>query len=464
MKRIAAGDRRLVITKNLIMMLVMLVVIFVAIFAWYTSNYATTAETTSISAQGADNVELALPNANGSFPISNDSWKSKIDFKDSPYCLKELVKDITSGGKQFVVPTFAAAKGLKEGRKVIADDVWTDGLSSREAISNTSTLDDDQYNYFSFDFYIRSKQKDIKVTADSFLAAGSELGYQDADHPSPDEEDSDRRSEGSKPLVKSSNTTIYRTSSYGKAEGQTGSFSSDAIVGAMRVSLEGCLVDGVSTSGDVTTETNYDGGTWEANSALRFLWLPRPDVYLNTDDNSNDWKLFTGIKPTGNDTQNGLTGAQVDALANQSYCHSFYEGEYAKNSQGQYVTDIQGNKIPKNLTPHKYGDGAVKTITGVDANVPSYFKVSDTRNDSHLGETGHYPTLGQSVKITGEPSQANLLTSKAIQFTPEEGDNRETTGYYVYKYTLNLWIEGEDAEARRSMNNGVFSLELDFGT
>ena len=96
--------------------------------------------------------------------------------------------------------------------------------------------------------------------------------------------------------------------------------------------------------------------------------------------------------------------------------------------------------------------------------MPSYFKVSDTRNDSHLGETGHYPTLGQSVKITGEPSQANLLTSKAIQFTPEEGDNRETTGYYVYKYTLNLWIEGEDAEARRSMNNGIFSLELDFGT
>ncbi len=445
MKKIAIGDRRLVITKNLIMMLVMLVVIFVAIFAWYTSNYAATAETTSISAQGADNVELALPNANGSFPISNGSWKSKIDFKDSPYCLKELVKDITSGGKQFVVPTFAAAKGLKEGRKVIADDVWTDGLSSRDAISNTSTLDDDQYNYFSFDFYIRSKQKDINVTADSFLAAGSELGYQDAEHPKSD----------AKPL-KGSN--IYRCSSYGAQEGTENAFSSDAIVGAMRVSLEGCLVDGVSTSGDVTTETNYDGGTWEANSALRFLWLPRPDVYLNTDDNSNDWKLFTGIKPTGNATQNGLTGAQVDALANQSYCHSFYEGEYAKNSQGQYVTDIQGNKIPKNLTPHKYADGAVKEIA--DADAPSCFKVSS----ANLGYANKIPSLGQSVKITGEPSQANLLTSKAIQFTPKQGDNRETTGYYVYKYTLNLWIEGEDAEARRSMNNGVFSLELDFGT
>ena len=122
MKKIAIGDKRFVITKNLIMMLVMLVVIFIAIFAWYTSSYAVTAETTSISAQAADNVELALPTSDGKFPTSNDDWKSELDFAHSGY-LKNLVKDITSNGKQFAVPTFEAAKGLKDGRKVIADDV-----------------------------------------------------------------------------------------------------------------------------------------------------------------------------------------------------------------------------------------------------------------------------------------------------------------------------------------------------
>ena len=118
------------------------------------------------------------------------------------------------------------------------------------------------------------------------------------------------------------------------------------------------------------------------------------------------------------------------------------------------------------MTPHTYADSGVKTIDGADNSVPSYFKVSDTRTDAQLGNTGHYPTLGQSVRITGEPAQAHLNTSSGIQFTPGTGenDNRETIGYYVYKYTLNIWIEGEDAEARRSMNNGVFSLELDFGT
>lgn len=441
MKKIAIGDRRLVITKNLIMMLVMLVVIFVAIFAWYTESYKVTAGTTSISAQGADNVELALPksvNGQTSFPISNDDWDTTLDFGGSGY-LKNLVKDITSGGEQFVVPNFEAASGLMDGRKVIADDVWTEGLSSKEALTNSSTLDDDQYNYISFDFYIRSKQKNINVTSESFLAAGSELGY-----------DGETTSTV-KPLK---GTNIYRCSSYGAGEGNANAFSSDAIVGAMRVSLVGCLVDGVSTTNGVTTETHYNGGTWDANSDLRFLWLPRPDVYLQTDDDSNNWKLFTGIKPTGNSAQGGLTADQINAFADKTYAHSFYKGN-----------TVTGG-VKKGLTPHKYSDSLVKSVSGSDENVPSVFKVSDTKNDTHLGETGHYPTLGQSVKVTGEPTEENLNTSKQIQFTQGTGDkaDNETTGYYVYKYTLNIWIEGEDAEARRSMNNGIFSLELDFGT
>ena len=448
MEKITIGRKRLISIKNLILMAVILVVILAAVFSWYTESYSVTAETTSISAKGADNVELALPvrdaAGNEHFPISNDDWMSELDFSASGF-LKNLVKDVTSNGRQFAVPTFAAATGLKDGRKVIADDVWTDGLSSKVALTNDSTLDDDQYNYISFDFYIRSKQKDINVTAESFLATGSELGYQDDEH-----------QEASAKALKGSD--IYRCSSYGAQEGNANAFSSDAIVGSMRVSLVGCLVDSVTktTTGGVTTATEgtFDGSTWENNSALRFLWLPRPDIYLETDDNSNNWKLFTGIKPTGNSAQNNLTAAEVDALANKTYAHSFYEG------------NVLTGGVKKTMTPHVYADSTVKTVTGADENVPSYFKVSDTRNDTHLGETGHYPTLGQSVKITGEPAQANLNTSSGIQFTPGTGenDNRETIGYYVYKYTLNIWIEGEDAEARRSMNNGVFSLELDFGT
>lgn len=451
MKKKTAGSRRFIITKNLIMMLVMLVVIFVAIFAWYSNVDSVTASETTISAKGADNVELAVPqkvkvgdDTYDSFPVNNDDWDTEINFADSGY-LKNLVKDITSGGQQFVVPNFEAAKSLKDGRKVIANDVWTDGISSKEALLSESTVDDDQYNYISLDFYVRAKSPSINVTAESFLAAGSEMGYQDAEHPSPDNDDPNKRSEGAKPLVNpGSGATIYRTSSYGKAEGAAGSFSSDAIIGAMRVSLVGAPVDGVTTSGGVTTETAYGGHTvgpnsdaWGDAAQLSFLWLPRPDIHLNTSDNSDNWTLTTGIASSGN-------------LADETYCHSFYVGN-----------TVDGTSVKKGLTHTIYYDTAAHTpsdTTGMTN--PEYFYVSN--GTTTLSTNVSCPSLGRSAKVADNAPD----TSAQIQFTQGTGNkaDNDTTGYYVYKYTLNIWIEGEDAEARRSMNDGVFTLEIDFGT
>lgn len=434
MSRKAIGDRRFVITKNLIMMLVMLVVIIAAIFAWYSNNTEVTASGTSISAKASDEVELAVPDdpveVNGNkvypFPINNDSWSREIEFKKSGF-LKDLVKDVTSDGQQFVVPNFSAAKNLQVGREVITDDVWVDGLSSKEALTNKKVNDDDKYNYISFDFYVRSKVNDIKVTADSFLAAGSEIDS------SP------------KPLT---GEDIYRCSTYGAAEGTANAFSADAIVGAMRVSLVGAPVDGVQTNNNVVTETTYNGNTWNNSAALKFLWLPRPDLYLKTETNANNWRLYTGIKPSDNTSRGeALTAAEVNNIANNTYVHSFYTGN-----------TVSGN-VKKGLTPGSYCDNNVKNVSG--ATSTDQFVVSDTRNDSNLGTTGHYPVLGQTKTIGNNA----LASSTEIRFNPgtEEGDNRTTTGYYVYKFTMNIWIEGEDAEARRSMNSGIFNLQIGFG-
>lgn len=415
MKKIAIGDKRFVITKNLIMMLVMLVVIFVAIFAWYSNNDTVTASGTQISAKSADNVELAVPekdsNGDDIFPISNDKWTTNLEFSDSGY-LKNFVKDITSNGIQFAVPNFEAAKGLKDGRKVIADDVWTEGLSSKVALSNNSTLDDDQYNYISLDFYVRSKSKDINVTSESFLAAGSETGFKD----------SNNKISAAKALK---GTDIYRCSSYGAQEHTEEAFSSDAVIGAMRVSLVGAPVNAVNADLPDRTETSPD-------STLRFLWLPRPDIHLNTADNSNNWTLTTEINTS-------------NQLAAETYCHSFYEGKI-----------VEGTSVKKGLTAKTYYDDQVYTPSDTTGkSTPDYFFVSNGvkkySNDVSL------PSLGRSAAIAGDA----LESSKNIEFT--DGDEK-INGYYVYKYTLNIWIEGEDAEARRSMNNGVFSLELDFGT
>lgn len=443
MSRKTGSGRRFMIAKNLIMMLATLAAILVAIFAWFGSNNEAKASGISMKTKTPDKIELAVPEKveiDGklvdSFPLDNKSWTPELDFSLSGY-LKKMVKDVTSDGKQFAVPNFAAANNLAEGRKVIADDVWVDGLSSKDALTNDKPNDDDQYHYVSLDFYVRSLQPNpVTITEDSYLAAGSEKGIKD---------DLTDGGKDSARLLKGSN--VYRPSSYGASKSDD-SFSADAIIGAMRVSLVGAQVDSVQTTShdtidsvtqeqvtrDVTTETTYNGGTWAKKAALKLLWLPRPDIYLQTDNNQDQWKLYTDIKPNSE-------------LASKTYIHSFY--------LGQTQTDGTAS-VKKGLTYTQYCDANVKTIDNT-ADHKGVYKVSKIdNNDKELGKTkGYYPTFGQQQEIASgsTPSQITFVESAA---------NPTTAGYYVYKFTLNLWIEGEDAEARRSMNTGIFNLMLGF--
>lgn len=439
MEQKTSRSRRYIITKNSILMLVVLVIIFLAVWAWYFDGKKTSASTTTLSASPADGVEIAIPekvdDGTGklvdSFPINNDSWKTKIEFKDSGY-VKNLVNDITSDGKQFVVPGFNSTEDYAIGRTVNVADVWEDGLSSKDALTDDDVNNDDKYNYISFDFYLRSRSSKINLRPESCLAAGSELGYAD----------DGTKGTPRKLSADSSSTVPYRVSSYSANSDHP--FSADAIVGAMRVSLEGAPVDGVkSGDGNVKTETTFGGKSWEKAAQTKITWLPRPDICLNATKNMTDWTLITGITPSSE-------------YAEKTYGHSFFEGNYP-------VTKEDGTKdtsVKKGVTKHKYYDKNVYVSSDADENVPDYFKVSkisDSDSTKFNGATPYYPTLGQSVKIANEAENPS-----EIDFMPS-GDDRATNGYYVYRYTLNLWIEGEDAEARRAINNGMFSLELDFG-
>lgn len=420
MDKNTSPNRRLMITKNSILMLVMLVIIFLAIWAWYTNTERVSASMTTLSAGDSDDVELAVPEKNSAgedvFPISNDSWKNEIKFEKSGY-LKDLVKDVTSDGESFIVPNFQASTGLEKGREVNIADVWTNALSSKEALTDALPNNDDQYNYLSLDFYVRSKSSTVNISADSFLAAGSELGVDNT---------GTIASTPVKRLLKG--TSIYRASTYGASEGDANAFSADAIVGAMRVSIVGAPVRTASAGSETLASTPEN----------KFVWLPRPDVYLKADDNQNNWRLYTGV---------GLSSTYSD----KTYFHTFYKG------------NLVNGTIKKGLTKHIYQDTSVKTYSGEGtAESPTIFHVSKTEGDSDLGTLGHYPTLGKACSLaSGAPE-----TSKQINFTAgtAQNDTRATSGYYVYKYTLNIWIEGEDAEARRSMDTGIFSLDLVFGT
>ncbi len=421
-------SRRYLITKNSILMLVMLVIIFLAIWAWFGVSDSAEASGIRLKSTHPDEIEIAVPKKNVQdgvstdyFPISNNDWDYSIQFENTGY-LNDLVKDVTSDGSEFIIPGFNASTDYKTGRTVNVESFWEKALSSKEVLSDDKPNNDDQYHFVSLDFYLRSKNKSIKLTENSYLAAGSELGiYYD--------ENQKKFVTGDVKGLTGSGNNVYRQSSYGN-------FSSDAIVGAMRVSLVGTPVNSIaetSIGSDLWLESAYRGGETEWSSAAqkKVTWLPRPDLFLNTTNDENNWTLSTGVRT--NDTN-----------APKTYYHTFYS------------PDENGRSYKKGVEKHVYYDPNVKDYAGGDSAYSTdsgKFKVS-----KYFG--GSYPKLGQSAQIADDATTTSIIFKEGTG----EKASRPITGYYVYKYSLNLWIEGEDEEARRSMSDGLFSLYLEFGS
>ena len=417
MKEKTGRNWRLLIAKNSILMLVMLVVIFLAASAWY---YAKTneASATGISAKTdqSGGVQLALP-YKGSYPDLTEAenpdpehigFFDKINFSDTGY-LRDMVKDVTGDGKKFIIPSFDTAISTKDGRTVVENGEWVDADSSKTVLDDEINENDNKYYYVALDFYARSKNPKIDIKEGSFLAARSEIE--------------------NKPLKSNKETDLLNPSTVGENNGY---FSADAIVGAMRVSLVGAPVVGHSAVSDEVWADAYqakNGKTdWDLVSDCRFLWLPRPDLFLNTYDNMKDWNLTTGVK--------------VGDKNNVTYKHSFYKAIMVDG-----VTN-RGKQVERTV----YNDKAVTKKADGDEE-PAFFHVTkiDANTNKHVVANGDYkyPTFGQNVKVEDD-------SNTIVKFKDNEN-------YYLYKFRLNIWIEGDDAEARRAMSDGEFKLNLVFG-
>ena len=411
MNKNTGRDRRYLITKNSILMLVMLVIIFMAVWAWFVADNSTAdAGGLHMKAQKSNDVQIALP-YKGSYPLDNDPvdfrFKESIDFEQSQFFVDDLFSDVTSDGINFIIPTFEVDKNnTRDGRVVIPDGEWTPAVSSKDVKTDASTDNDDKFDYVAMDFYIRSPGNSIKVDGTSFLASLSEInGY---------------------PLQGNSSSEVQR--SCGNLYG-LGKFSADSIVGAMRMSLVAQKVVGQTTSGSGESETRTDTFATGSSPALKFLWLPRPDICLYTGTNTNDstdyWRVDTDLTP--NDT----------AYVNKTFRHSFYMYNDANVGRG--------------VSKHTYYDNAIAdSISNAQSKASYKESPAETPSVFHVSKgSGTYcTTLGQDCSM-------DFTSGDQVHFS--DGD------YYVIKFTLNIWIEGEDAEARRAMGSGKFALNLDFG-
>lgn len=384
-------NRRLLFAKNSILMLVMLVVIFLAIFAWYGIRKQVGATGISVEAAKPGDVQIAVPNSSDKLPTDGD-FKNSIDFKNETNYFMDFIKDVTSDGHQFVVPTFDTTdpdSTATNGKTVLMAGDWTEGLSSRAALISPDESDDNKYNYISLDFYLRSSSPRISLSSESYLQAYSEQ----------------------------QTGTNAKISSGTFNKGTNIPFSADAIVGAMRVSLEKSAV-------------TFSGGEEEDNTSLRertLLWLPRPDIHVNTASDESNWSL-NYVKPT-------------DALASTTYRHTFYEGDYVPNTT-----------VKRGLIEHTYYDSGATPSLSSGAASPDFFKVTKIPSSEYnsIGTAGYTPKFGQTVQIA---SDADALTPATTNYSKS---------WYIYRMRLNVWIEGADAEARRAMNNGKFKLFLEF--
>lgn len=187
-----------------------------------------------------------------------------------------------------------------------------------------------------------------------------------------------------------------------------GSFNVDGLVGAMRVALlgEACNVVNQSWSQDTDTTgkiTSTDAPKSDRSPMIKqILWYPRPDVKLYIPDTPNDistWSLNTGL--TSGDT---------------------FTNSYYRNIIG----------------------GGVELVS--------------PDNDSKTKISSAAPSLGQNVDV----SDYGNFERELVDLVVNQNQYQVTEKYYLTKYTVRVWIEGSDSEARRAMDGGQFNLSLTF--
>lgn len=418
-KKTGVKNRRLLFAKNSIMMLVMLVIIFLAIFAWYYIQRNVSATGVSIKAANPGEVEIAITqngaddNVLGNW-VENETtheiewspgtWSDKVNFR-GPF---EFSNDVTSNGTEFIIPAFSSTEDNDDAKADARENgkiVNVNGIpkTGDQVKTNLSNLDEGETaDYVKIPFFLRSNNPDLYVMESAYLAMAVENGVYDGTNNEKTEIKADSETDPTIPA-----SSVARKSAYGD-------FSSDAVVAAMRVSITGCPIQSVNnTTGAVTMPQDP-----EFKSS--FVWVPRPDLFLNIPDGSSedDWTLQTGVQKNTSLTRNGGS-----LPSGTTYKHSYYS-----------IREDNSHNII----------GVVKEDNDTTDNSAIAYKSDITKKVSL--ENGDVPTLGQGKEITS--SLTPILYG----------------GYYYYKFYLNLWIEGTDTEARRAMDTGKFSLYMEFNS
>lgn len=417
MSKKTGSGRRFMIAKNLIMLIVIAVTIVLACFSWFMHKSSATASGISIQSRkgGLDVAECVKTYTNipGTDGYDSDQTAYTL-WKDGPGEFTEtlnfndfkLTKDCTGDGVNLIVPEFNVANDyvhVKETGKEVNTN-----LTPANAVSNYDSdlyklrnpnSDAPEYDYIQIEFYVRAKSRELLLGAETKLLSDTEYGTSGSNGSS------------------LSTYTDSKKSAYGN-------FNVDGLVGAMRVSLIGEPCSSITQNWTGTGENIHIDKTAEnapqsvRGSAVRqILWVPRPDVFLKVSEGSavDNWELLTGI--------NSVTAQYYDRTHVNTYYKSVPNG----------VKLVSDNDLADSLK-------------------------STVSNGTVTIGNGTYATLGTSKNISNFEGTVNPCEGVVI----DKNNQANVSDYYITKYTMKIWIEGTDAEARRAMDGGHFHLDLVF--
>ena len=398
--------RHSLMAKGILVLLSLLILIFVFTYSWFIPpDYPATATGLTLTTSADMDFEYAIGFANSQ--TGNSYYVS--EFKDGTIDLS-AVKAVQNPTSDTV--TYVQVNGQDFAFDVLHDynpiDITGDGYTLiRPAMTygnwniNTATdnysLASEGEQYIYFDLIFRSQDPcAIALDKDSYAKGACE-----------------RTSGGGALNVGKNNAQTATEASSGQSVVTTytdhdtaidaynqstyGDFSKDAVVGSLRVAF-------LEYEGDESEDLTYiDLLTKKLDNNLSetpsLLWIPRPDILINGNNETSGWTLSTGVH------------------SGSTYSHQYYDVfnkvydsvEDAMVAHKEVVTDSRPCVAASQITSSGVIFNDTKEIVSV--NVP-----------------------GELNALTGEPD------------------------YYYGKVRVRIWIEGTDSEARRAITGGNFRL------
>lgn len=415
--------RHSLMAKGILVLLSLLVLIFAFTFSWFTIvEPEATAYGLNIRAHGASDFEYAI----GFKLESTHNNYVHTDFTNAQASTLNL-KALTVSGYSDpldLLYDFEPIDITGDGVTLIRPSMDYGNWKINEGTNNYS-IAEPNVQYISFDLIVRSKRQcTLSLDKNSYAkgrcektAGNGALNVGESNIGTSARPNSllnifkVKNEQGN--LVDASPSVAYNKSIYGD-------FSKDAIVGATRVAFIG-----YDNSGDASFNgaKMRDEEQTTFNTSPELLWIPRPDIYLNNNDNGNNnkdldtsgWTLETNV--ASNTTFNLRSKAQ-NKDGYSTYEHQYYD--VFNISQGQDPEIVEDNA--------------------------STTKASSINNGT--------VTFGQS---------ATVMDINVLDDTDNDGVT-DPDEYYYGKVRVRIWIEGTDSESRRALAGGQFSINFDLTT